>query len=260
MSTLEKVRILLGAVKTIGFSAAVQYYMNWFRVAAGQAGAAVLHLQTKGIRYPILLRGGTSSDSSVYRQVLIECEYQPLYNLKNLKTILDLGANVGLSTVVFLNQFPKAKVVGVEPDPDNYRQCLQNLEPYGDRARAILGAVWSKSGKLSLTRAGDGREWGVTVVEPTEDVPGSVQAWDVPTLFSMSGFDTVDLLKIDIERSELAIFDESSASWIARTRNLCIELHGKDCEDVFFRAMSGFEYEKEHSGELVICRNIRPRA
>jgi len=176
-----------------------------------------------------------------------------------MKCILDLGANTGLASVAFLNRFPNAQVVAVEPDPDNYRLCSQNIAAYGTRARAILGAVWSRSGKLALTRVGDCREWAVTVVEPVDDAPGVVQSWDAPTLFAMAGFETVDLLKIDIERSEIEIFNGSSRDWIKRVRNLCIELHGRDCEEAFFGAMSAFEYELEHSGELAICRNIRLR-
>jgi hypothetical protein len=69
----------------------------------------------------------------------------------------------------------------------------------------------------------------------------------------------VDLLKVDIERAELSVFWRSAASWLHKVRNICIELHGKDCEDVFFDALKDFDYELGRSGELTICRNLRPR-
>jgi hypothetical protein len=43
------------------------------------------------------------------------------------------------------------------------------------------------------------------------------------------------------------------------TRNLAIELHGPDCEQVFLRALAGYDYQVQQSGELTICRNIRAR-
>jgi FkbM family methyltransferase len=135
----------------------------------------------------------------------------------------------------------------------------QNLAAYGTRARAILGAVWSHSCTLDLTRAPDCSEWSVTVIEPSDDTKGTVQAWDMPTLVSTANFETVDLLKIDIERSEIAIFNSDSLAWLQHVRNLCIELHGQDCEEAFFGDMSKFDYELDRSGELVICRNIRLR-
>ena len=91
-----------------------------------------------------------------------------------------------------------------------------------------------------------------------EETSATVQAWDVGKLIDMSGFDTVDLLKVDIERAELYVFGESAASWLPRVRNICIELHGKDCEEVFFAAMSDFDYDLERYGELTICRNLSP--
>ena len=69
----------------------------------------------------------------------------------------------------------------------------------------------------------------------------------------------MDLLKVDIERAELTVFGESAGSWLHRVRNICIELHGKDCEEVFFSALNDFDYELEHYGELTICRNLRAR-
>lgn len=260
MSPRDKVRTVLGAVGDIGLFPTVSYYWNWFRGAIGMPRKEVLQLQPKGIPYPVTLRGGGSSDSSVFRQIFIEREYLPLYNTPSVKFVLDLGANIGLSAVAFLTQFPDAQVVALEPDEENYRLCCENLAPFGKRARAIRGAVWARPAKLALTRTGDGREWGVTVVEPQAGADGEVQSWDPQTLFEMAGFETVDLLKIDIEGSEAAIFNGDAAEWIPRVRNLCIELHGPNCNEAFYGAMSGFEYEKEHSGELVICRNIRIRS
>jgi len=255
----SRIRIFAGAVKAIGLWTACRYYLHWLRSSLGIPRKKAFHFQPKGVRFPILLRGGTSSDSAVFRQIFIEQEYETLYGMREVKCILDLGANTGLAAVAFLNRFPDAQVVAVEPDPDNHRLCAENIAAYGSRARTILGAVWSHPRKLAITRVGDQREWAVTVLEPVGEEPGVVQSWDPPTLFAMAGFETVDLLKIDIERSEIAIFNSSSAAWIQHVRNLCIELHGRDCEEAFFGAMSNFEYELEHSGELAICRNIRLR-
>jgi hypothetical protein len=75
----------------------------------------------------------------------------------------------------------------------------------------------------------------------------------------MSGGSSVDLLKVDIEGAELSVFGESAASWLHRVHNISIELHGKDCEEVFFAALKDFDYELGHFGELTICRNLRSR-
>jgi FkbM family methyltransferase len=184
-----------------------------------------------------------------------------LRELKEPSLVLDLGANVGFSAAYFLNVFPKARVVAVEPDERNMAICKANLLPYGDRVVLLHGAVWSKPGKLRLLKGafGDGLEWATQVGEliGEEETSEDVQAWDVASLIDMSGCTAVDLLKVDIERAELSVFGEFADGWLHRVRNICIELHGWDCEEVFFAALKNFDYELTHCGELTICRNLR---
>ena len=78
-------------------------------------------------------------------------------------------------------------------------------------------------------------------------------------VLSPAGAGRVDLLKVDIERSELEVFDSSSASWLPKVRNICIELHGDDCKEVFMHALKDFEYDLSSSEELTVCRNLRPK-
>jgi FkbM family methyltransferase len=200
---------------------------------------------------------------AVFDQIFVFQEYSCLRDLKEPSLVLDLGANVGFSTVYFLNAFPKARIVAVEPDGRNLAICKTNLSPYGARVLLLHGAVWSRPATLRLLKGTflDGREWATQVDELIEEEPTSmsVQAWDVGSLIDMSAGSTVDLLKVDIERAELSVFGKSAGSWLHRVRNICIELHGKDCEEVFFAALKDFDYELEHSGELTICRNLRPR-
>ena len=207
-----------------------------------------------------------SSDISVFDQIFVSEEYSCLRDLKDIRLVLDLGANVGFSSAYFLSCFPESRVLAVEPDERNVTLCKTNLLPYGHRALVLHGAVWSKSRRLRLAQGiyGDRREWATQVVEPTNEaeaevVSTDVQGWDLQALIDMAGGGTVDLLKVDIERAELAVFGISVSTWLPRVRNICIELHGKDCEEMFFAALKDFEYELGHSGELTVCRNLRSR-
>jgi hypothetical protein len=96
-------------------------------------------------------------------------------------------------------------------------------------------------------------------VWPTDGNAGSVQAWDVGALIEIAGAEQVELLKVDIERAELAVFGDTARKWLPKVRNICIELHGPDCEEAFFSALADFDYELDHAGELTICRNIQPK-
>lgn len=223
---------------------------------------AVWRVRPRQVFHPLQVRLRGSSDLQCFDQIFIFEEYSCLRELNEPSLVLDLGANVGFSAAYFLSVFPKARIVAVEPDERNLAICKANLSPYGDRVLILHGAVWSRTATLRLLKGtfGDGREWATQVAELSEEERTSVgvQAWDVGSLIDMSGGSTVDLIKVDIERAELSVFGESAGTWLHRVRNICIELHGKDCEEVFFAALKDFNYEVEHSGELTICRNLRP--
>jgi hypothetical protein len=86
----------------------------------------------------------------------------------------------------------------------------------------------------------------------------NVEGWDIRSLLSLAAEDHVDLLKVDIEGSEMELFGHNASSWLPKIRNICIELHGQDCKEAFERALQHFQYDRSCSGDLVVCRNLRP--
>lgn len=245
---------------TIGWQAAWTWTLHQISAALGFAQSTVLSLKPDSTRHPVQVRLGDSSDFRVFRQIFQFQEYACMRDLPDPRVILDLGANVGYASAYFLSRYPQARVIAVEPDPGNFEQCRRNLAPYGNRAQVLLGAVWSRRCKLALSSSGfrDGREWSIQVRDSSgtpED--GNVNAWDIPSLLQLAGADSVDLLKVDIERSELEVFNAASAEWLPKVRNICIELHGSDCEEAFTAALVPFDFEPQSSGELTIARNIQ---
>jgi len=123
-----------------------------------------------GVDDPVTMRVGGSSDPLVFEQIFINAELTNLISrVRDVRTIVDLGANVGYASIVFLNAFPNAYVLAVEPDPKNAVLCARNLSPYGNRARLVEAAAWSRSCGLMLIRGAfrDGKEWS-TQVRPAQ--------------------------------------------------------------------------------------------
>jgi len=211
--------------------------------------------------HPICLRLAGSSDLEVFYQVFILEEYKSLRDLKNVHLVIDAGANVGLSSAYFLTCFPQATVVSIEPDRANCEACRSNLRAYDvqeGRSVVIEGAVWSHCANLSLSsNFADGREWARQVVEQTQGETEVVQAWDMESILERQGGRPVDLLKIDIEGAELAVFGDTARLWLDEVRNICIELHGPECRGTFLKSLQDFRYDLSRAGELTICRNLR---
>ena len=248
--------------RSIGWRAAIGLRFSDLRAHISVSKSSLVKIKIKNVEHPLFMRIG-SSDREVLGQIFIEKEYESIAVFAP-RTILSLGANVGYSSAYFLSKYPAASVVAVEPDSSNYAICRRNLEPYGSRAKVVHGAVWSERSKLVVDRGTwrDGREWTAQVrLAQEEDTSSeSIDGYDMPTLIGLSGATEIDLLKIDIEKSELELFSRNTESWLPRIRNLCIELHGPDCEAIFFRALADSSYDLSRTGELTVCSDLRIRS
>jgi FkbM family methyltransferase len=246
----QKLRSLRRIQKTMGLYQGAKWRIVHSLDRRGLLRGKV-RLQPAILPHPFALRMGTS-DSSNFAGMLIVDVYGCCKSLGDVKTILDLGANNGASGALFLAWWPNARVVAVEPDPGNYEILQSNLRLYGS-VQCVQGAAWSRRTNLALSREnGDGREWATMVLEGI----GAVRAYTMDELVSLLG--TVDLLKINIEGGEKAIFS-GDTSWIARVRNICIEFHGADCESAFREGMKGYCWEESRHGGFIMCRSISPR-
>jgi FkbM family methyltransferase len=98
------------------------------------------------------------------------------------RTLLDIGANVGTTTIPALRSFPFAAAVACEPEPANYHLLRQNvvLNDLERRVRALPVAVSSSNGtiKLAVHESNSGAHQVVSGAGPPVggvDAPGSVR-------------------------------------------------------------------------------------
>ena len=74
---------------------------------------AQISVGISGIRYPVHLRLRTT-DVALCREIFVNGIYDQEFS-REPETILDAGANIGLTAVFFANRFPCARIVAVEP-------------------------------------------------------------------------------------------------------------------------------------------------
>lgn len=231
---------------------------EWFRLLSEllrfTCPSALQAIRPAGYQHPLYVRVGTT-DALVMEQVFVLREYSPFDDLvPRPQVMIDCGGNIGCASVYFLNRYPDLKVIVVEPDSDNVALCRRNLEPYGNRVQIVQAGAWSSTGGLVLSGTG----WATKVRKAEPGESPMVEAIDIPSLLTLAPGERVDLLKIDIEWSEIDVFREGSISWLSQVSNIAIELHDGECEDVFFRALSAYHYEGSRFSEVTFCANIRP--
>jgi hypothetical protein len=128
----------------------------------------------------------------------------------------------------------------------------------------LQAGVWSHRTRLAVvpSQFGASEKWGVQVrpFRGGDPADTAVDAYDIPALMEYAGIRKVDVLKLDIERSEMEVFSAGTERWLPSVRNLVIELHGEDCERAFFPAMEQYEYRLAHRGDLTYCLDLKERA
>lgn len=213
--------------------------LNWLKLKRANAIAKSL---PKGDLVKVSVPGTSvyyraqTSDRYVLYQIFIDREYRCLDHVKEPGLIIDCGANVGYASAYFLQRYPKAHVIAVEPDSGNFALLRQNVQQYSNRCTLLQSGVWSKSTGLVVERGGLD-EWAYTVREAREGEKADLQAVDIGSLLARSGHDRISILKVDIEGSESEVFRQ--AAWLEKVDHLVIEIHGPECERVVMQAING---------------------
>jgi FkbM family methyltransferase len=175
----------------------------------------------------VRLRSHTT-DISVLKELLVGNSYEPLPAGRDVGTVLDLGANVGLSFRWLRSRYPDARFVCVEPDPGNLQILRANVRAVDPDAVIHEACVGGRVRQVSLV--GGAGEWGYRMSdldEPEDDGPGAGGDVDVVTmdaLLEASGVDRVGVLKCDIEGAEAEVFADCR-SWIDRVDAMSVECH-----------------------------------
>ncbi len=170
-----------------------------------------------------------TSDVSAYSQILLEGQFETLA-LEGPEWIVDCGANVGCSSLYFLDRWPNCKVIAIEADPQNFPLLVKNLSSYGDRALPVLAAVVDRSGHIGLTRRPERGHWSTQVSdERAQEDEVCVPAVSLHEIIGWVPGGRIDFLKIDIEESETPVM-----RWIARNPAtlvgtlMAVELHNEE--------------------------------
>jgi FkbM family methyltransferase len=190
----------------------------------------VARLRTENRPRSIRLRTGGAftyrlnrGDIQSIREVLMDEAYR-LPFAATPRVIVDLGANIGLTSLYMAHRFRPEVLVAVEPDTANAALARHNLTPLGGSViQAAIGPrdgvarfVTDRASNLGhLRRADDG---------PSVADGAEVEMISMPTLLEKTGIETIDLLKLDIEGGEEALLS-GDTSWLQRVRAIIAEFH-----------------------------------
>lgn len=210
------------------------------------------------------IRIGTS-DYDVFKQIFLQDEYLPIVELFKSKNfnpivIIDLGANVGYTTLYLKKFYPHAKYYAVEPYKPNFIMVSKNLESQG--VALMNKAIWRVNGQVDLNcDFRDGKEWSMAVSHEQSSKSKNSIIIDAITFHEyVSNYDikSIDFLKMDIEGAEESVlFSDGFLKCIDKVKCIAVEIHDEVCSrqricDLF--SSHGFTWF--NSGELVVAHKF----
>lgn len=181
---------------------------------------------------------------------IIRNDYGLGRQMRDVRTILDIGANVGFFSMAARGHYPAATIHAYEPNPRVLSFLSANTSALGVEMHPE--AVGSRSGFVQILESGSsnqartgeiartGAGAGAGIVET-----GGIAQIALDTAIERMG-GTVDLLKLDCEGAEWDLFKLRDA-W-KRVRNLRMEYHlfrGETVEQVD-RTLRGLGFEPIH--------------
>lgn len=238
--------------------------------AHGLASDAAQPTAVPGFERPVFLPP-TVSDHSIFWQCVVRAQYdlsrypQMAEILRRaaamredgaMPVIIDGGANIGLATLGFAQDFPDTCVVAVEPDSDNMRVVRQNVAALGDRVIAVQAAVASVSGHSRVIGFDRGSA-GLMTENCAADAEGAVPAWSIDDLVAMVPGGRPWIVKLDIEGAQREVFS-GNTEWVGRTDLVILELDDWQFPwaatgDAFFKALSAYKFDYVVDGELILA-------
>ncbi len=168
-----------------------------------------------------------------------------------------IGANIGFSTYWLATEFPKAKILALEPDFENAQLAKNNISTCNN-VTVLRAAIAASQCKLDLVDVKLGPDAYQTLINEN----GEIKGYSVRSLLEIASCEASELLivKIDIEGFESNLFS-SNTEWIAHANAIIVEPHdwimpGKANSSNLLMELSKFSRDFLIDGENIISIKI----
>jgi FkbM family methyltransferase len=175
---------------------------------------------------------GKTTDINDAVVVLSGKEYPPeLLGLTNSEenppVVLDCGGHIGSFTMYVKSHWPNAKILVMEPVPDNLRLLKANIDRnHLTDITVIPFALYGTSGTFYIDMAGKQFDAvNVTAQKPQHDQYITIEALELSEVVAKQRVTAIDLMKLDIEGAEYNVFEHSLPALAAHVKRIIMEFH-----------------------------------
>lgn len=162
----------------------------------------------------------------------IEAYKFDIIDFKEGDIIIDIGANIGITSIYLAKKYPFVKIYSFEPVKQNYDNLLKNIELNNIDKNII------KAHNMAVTK--DGRDVNLSIPlfntgasniynnnhGRISNININVKSITLNDIFSKYNINKCKLLKIDCEGSEYEILYNTDISYLKNCENIRGEFHG----------------------------------
>lgn len=126
-------------------------------------------------------------------------------HIKEANVILDIGANIGVTSLYFASINPNARIIAFEPHPTNFKRLSENigLNPTIQNIKTIKSALGSEETTMKMYEMDEHNPGNNQIIEEDINYPSvDVQIKVLDDILQTEGINKVDFIKIDVEGFE----------------------------------------------------------
>lgn len=157
-------------------------------------------------------------DIQSIREVWLDKAYKLPIN-ERLALVVDLGANIGLTSLWLAKRYGCERIIAIEPSVENARLARENLERNGVGAEVVEAAVGPTDGTVRFSPAGESNVGRTGFGDRTVPMMSMLSV-----LNRLPSTGCIDLVKMDIEGAEQELLT-GDLGWLERVKSLIIEFH-----------------------------------
>lgn len=160
-------------------------------------------------------------------------EYDFNIDFKEGDIVIDIGANVGMVSILLAKKFPFLKIYSFEPLKENYDNFIKNIE-LNNIPKGVITAenkAVTKDGRLitmsinSYNKGGSSTTDVISINSIMTKENSQVESITLEEIFNKYNINKLKLLKIDCEGSEYEILYNTDTNLLKNIENLRGEFH-----------------------------------
>jgi FkbM family methyltransferase len=148
--------------------------------------------------------------------------------LRSNDVFIDIGANIGYFSLLSANVSPSVKVISFEPGKDLFQKMKENFSINDSKNIVAINAAVGEINEERELFLSDANNLGMSSFHQPENYSGRKEKVVVITIddwYKTSGLGKIDLIKLDIEGSELAALKGMSAVLEKQKPALIVEIN-----------------------------------